>query len=322
LAFIDQIENLFFIHRPVSHTSFFFIHFSSKDYLNRISEGSGNVDPSGNFSIEVLRAALNAKYGLELPSLLQEGVAAFGDVTDMEGFICNREAHWFAIRKVNGRFWNLNSMAERPEIISHFQLATEIQGWQNSGYSVFCVPNSLPPPCSSKAQRSVGLPQYWWKEDDLVQGKGRNAVTGATDPWRDVGSGMRLDGQHTSNNLNMNDLGDLTEDEMMQMALAASLAPPMTTKEERVELTPEPAAGAGTVRMQFRLPSGGRAVRRFLAADSVKMVYAFVEKEAKDGQGRRLELRCGFPPKDLQPASHKTIGEASLAGESIQCIWV
>jgi hypothetical protein len=25
---------------------------SSKDYLNRIAEGSGNVDPSGNFSIE------------------------------------------------------------------------------------------------------------------------------------------------------------------------------------------------------------------------------------------------------------------------------
>lgn len=63
---------------------------TSKDYLNRLAEGSGNVDAQGNFSIEVLRAALKRKYGLDLPNVHQEGVAAYGDVTDMEGFICNK----------------------------------------------------------------------------------------------------------------------------------------------------------------------------------------------------------------------------------------
>jgi ataxin-3 len=268
----------------------------------------------GNFSIEVLRAALKSKYELDLPNIRQEGVSDFGDVTDMEGFICNREAHWFSIRKINGRFWKLNSTAERPQIISHFSLATEIQELQNSGYSVFCVPVGLSPPCASKAQRERGLPQYWWKEEDLVLGKGQNAVTGATDPWKDVGSGMRLDGSAAASN-NMSSIGDLTEDEMLQMALAASLKPAAAT----VALTPEPAAGtAGAVRIQFRLPTGGRSVRRFLESDSVKMIYSFVEQESKDGQGRRLDLRFGFPPKDLQTVREKTIGEASLAGEAIQ----
>lgn len=262
---------------------------------------------------------MKSKYGLDLPSIRQEGLSDFGDVTEIDGFICNKQAHWFAIRKINGRFWNLNSMAERPQIISHFKLAEEIQGLQNSGYSVFCVPIGLPLPCTSKEQRQRGLPQFWWKEDDLVQGKGQSAVTGATDPWRDVGSGMRLDGKLAPNSANV--LGDLTEEEMLQMALAASLEP--ATKEERVELTPEPAAGTPeTVRIQFRLPNGGRSIRRFLNTDSVNMVYAFAEQESKDGQGRKIELRFGFPPKDLQTVSDKTIGEASLAGQAIQCRYV
>jgi Josephin len=76
---------------------------NSKDYLNRVAEGSGNVDAQGNFSIEVLRAALKSNYGLELPNVRQEDVmTAFGDVTDLEGFICNKVSFsppiFFAVR--------------------------------------------------------------------------------------------------------------------------------------------------------------------------------------------------------------------------------
>jgi ataxin-3 len=311
---------------------------SSKDYLSRIAEGSGNVDPSGNFSIQVLRGALQGRYGLDLPNIGQQGVSEMGDVTEIEGFICNREvcgvllncfrilskvnsllifycdgqAHWFAIRKINGRYWNLNSMEKRPKIISHFQLAKEIKGLQESGYSVFCVHKGLPPPCSSKAQRDRGLPKYWWKEDDLVNGRGESATTGATDPWKDVGSGMRLDGSRTSS-------AEMTEDEMLQMALAASLELPVASAAQTVELTAEPPAGGeGVVRIQFRLPGGERSVRRFLGKDSVKMLYSYVESSC-DSHGQRLELRFGFPPRDLQTVAEKTIAEASLNGEAIQC---
>mmetsp|Transcript_33108 Transcript_33108/g.78238 ORF Transcript_33108/g.78238 Transcript_33108/m.78238 type:complete len:359 (-) Transcript_33108:836-1912(-) len=292
----------------------------SRDYLNRVAEGSANVDPSGNFSIEVLRAALRNKYGLDLPNVLAEAVSNFGDVTGFEGFICNRDAHWFAIRMINGRFWNLNSMEERPEIISHFKLATEIAGFQNSGYTVFCVPNGLPPACTTKAQREEGLPQYWWKEDGLVKGKGKDAVNAATDTWSNVGSGIRLDGRSTTSNENQ--IEGLTEDQMVQMALKASLesvAAPSVEK-EKITLTPEPSKGTPeTARIQFRLPNGNRSVRRFLKSDLVTMVYAYVESESNDNGGSHFELRYGFPPKDLQPMRTKTIGDANLSGESIQC---
>ena len=270
----------------------------------------------------MLRAALKSKYNLDLPNVKAQRVSELGDVTEMSGFICNKSAHWFAIRMINGRFWNLNSMKERPEIISHFKLATEIAGYQSSGYTVFCVKDGLPPTCQTESQRKEGLPQYWWKEKDLVSGKGKDAVTAATDVWRNVGSGMRLDGRST--NTNENRIEGLTEDEMLQMALAASLEPTTaTTAEEKVTLTSEPEKGTPDVAsIPFRLPNGTRSVRRFLKSDSVAMVHAYVESESNDGRGRRLDLRAGFPPKDLKSMQKKTIGEANLSGESIQCRFV
>ena len=269
-----------------------------------------------------MRAALKSKYDLDLPNVLAKRVSELGDVTEMAGFICNKSAHWFAIRMINGRFWNLNSMEERPQIISHFKLATEIVGFQNSGYTVFCVRDGLPPACKTESKRKQGLPEYWWKEKDLVCGKGKDAVTAATDVWSNSGSGMRLGGRLT--NMNENLIEGLTEDEMIEMALTASLEPTTaTTPEEIVILTSQPAKGTPDVaNIQFRLPNGTRTVRRFLKSDSVAMVYAYVESESDDGRGRRLDLRAGFPPKDLQSIEKKTIGEANLSGEAIQCRFV
>jgi UBX domain len=130
---------------------------------------------------------------------------------------------------------------------------------------------------------------------------------------------MRLDGKSTTSNTAH--IEGLTEEEMLQMALAASMEP--ASAPVSVELTAEPPAGSpGAVRIQFRLPDGRRAVRRFLQSDLVAMVYAYVESESSDGQGKQVEIRAGFPPKDLHPLRETTIGEASLAGESVQCRFI
>jgi hypothetical protein len=107
---------------------------SSKHYLNRLAEGSANVDGSGNFSFEVLRSALKTVYDLDLVNVLQEDLMSrYGDITNMEGFIAHKDSHWFAIRKINDKFWNLNSMEKRPSIISPFKLGSEIAGYQKNG---------------------------------------------------------------------------------------------------------------------------------------------------------------------------------------------
>ena len=277
------------------------------------------MDEAGNFSIEVLRAALSNRYRLDLRNIREQGALDGKDVTDLEGFICNRDSHWFAIRKINRQYWDLNSAKERPEQITSFRLAAEIEGYQKSGYSVFCIVNqTLPPPCTTDEGRERGLPQYWRKEEDLVKGKS-DATTGATDPWRNVGGGMRLDGNTSSSTVGSSLIG-MSEDEMLQRALAASLDKDSNRKPSmKVEVKSEPAAAeVGCIRIQFRLPNGGRIVRRFLEDDSVRVVYAFVENQCPN-DGKKLELRAGFPPADLATKEGDTIKDARLSGESIQC---
>jgi len=292
---------------------------SSKDYLKRIQEGSGNVDESGNFSIEVLRSALMNSFSLELVNIRQKDVRDKIEVTEIEGFICNRASHWFAIRKINDRFYNLNSTLERPEIISHFKLAAEMQALQDAGYSVFCVLDSLPPPCSGTAMMDSGLPQYWWKEEDLMSGKS-NAMTRADDPWKNTGGGRRLDGGRSAAGSGGGNNGKpvslMSEEEMLQMAMAASLEQSAPSRSERAyELTEEPAEGApGAVKIQFRLPDGTRAVRRFRNDDQVGLVFAFVASKCPR---QNIELRAGFPPKNIKSMMNASIAESKLAGEMI-----
>jgi ataxin-3 len=302
----------------------------SKDFMKRVAEGSGNVDESGNFSIEVLRSALMNSYNLELPSLRQKGVGDARDVTEFEGFICNRSSHWFAIRKINGRFYNLNSTLEQPEIISHFKLAAEMEALQNAGYSVFCVVDSLPPPCTSQEMMESGLLQYWWREEDLIQGKTDSTTTRRdNDPWKKVGSGRRLDGKRPGSGGSSSSssggggleksVSEMTEDEMMQMAMAASLeqqsAPSIGESAYEFELTTEPLEGApGAVKIQFRLPDGTRAMRRFDSSDRVGALYAFMASKCPK---QRIELRAGFPPSDISSQRDSSIAESKLAGEMI-----
>ena len=67
------------------------------------------------------------------------------DVTKEQGFIINRSSHWFAIRRINGRFWNLNSTLEHgPELISPFYLSAFLAGLCADGYSVFLAKGKLP----------------------------------------------------------------------------------------------------------------------------------------------------------------------------------
>ena len=311
---------------------------NSKDYLKRLSEGSYNIDPSGNFSIEVLKSALLSRFNMNLVNSLNEEIRN-KEITSWKGFILNKQSHWFTIRKISDRFWNLNSILEKPEQISHFQFASFVEQMRNEGYSVFIVmENDLLSDCHDERQLELrGLPEFWWKEDDLLHGTGKK---GYRNHWnQNLGTGMRLDGKNVSGgniSSSMNsggmDIDGLSEEEQIQLAMAASLQPEANVvsssgttastmvETTMVELTPEPdATNPDAVRIQFRLPNNTRVMRRFLKNDSVAMVLAYVKQECDVQDVARLDVRAGFPPKDLMAFVGSTIEEAKLANESIQC---
>lgn len=140
-------------------------------------------------------------------------------------------------------------------------------------------------------------------------------MTRADDPWKDVGSGRRLDGGSKSTSMaaqqNSKPISEMTEEEMLKMAMEASLEQATNNDADSYPLTEEPAVG---VKIQFRMPDGTRSVRRFLESDYVGTIYSYVTSKST---GRNVQLRAGFPPKDIASKKGETIAEAKLAGELI-----
>jgi ataxin-3 len=106
---------------------------------------SQNVDPEGNFSVQVLRAALLNFGEIELFSPSSEDMRKEGkDWTKEEGFVVNRSSHWYSIRKLDGKWWDLNSLAHAPQSISDFHLGGVLTQLESSGATVFIARGKMP----------------------------------------------------------------------------------------------------------------------------------------------------------------------------------
>lgn len=119
---------------------------NSDDYQRFVHQPSGNLDDSGYFSVQVIASALKV-WGLELvPYSSTDPVAkaAQADPTQLMAYICNYKEHWFTIRKLGGRWFNLNSLLSEPQPISRTYLALFLVQLQQEGYSIFVVVGSLP----------------------------------------------------------------------------------------------------------------------------------------------------------------------------------
>jgi ataxin-3 len=101
-----------------------------------------NVDDDGNYNLQVLAEALKI-YGIELQALKSSEAIKLlqKNMDSLEAFIFNSSTHWFAIRKIDGIWFNLNSTNSfpGPEIISDFYLSAFLQGTEDIGYTNFLV---------------------------------------------------------------------------------------------------------------------------------------------------------------------------------------
>jgi hypothetical protein len=255
--------------------------------------------------------------------------------------VCNRSSHWFTIRRINGRFWNLNSTFEVPEVVSDFFLGAFISTLQNDGYDVF-VPrgNKLP----QVRERGSGAQKHWHRDDALLTraaaqpgaaGAAAAAAAAANrDPWADVGQGRMLS---THGNMGRGEVGALSSDARTAQALQASFDSGGAGTSEDAELAAAIALSMGaaqeaqagpppaepeasepdTCRVQFRW-EGGRRVRRFRKADPATAVLDAVAHEFNTVvAGRRYELRNGTTPLSRAALAALTVDAAGLSGASV-----
>jgi len=289
---------------------------------------SQNVDASGNFSITVIEKALSEQglqaINLDRPDIRQ---SVYSQCTE-NAFVCNSHAreHWFSIRKVHGRWWNLDSLAPSPVLVSEFALTAFLESTMQSGFTIFVIRSyetqatiSLPDPISTTPRTSPF--QYYLTEPQIEELKAAHArgeqlameEAGAVDDddkpsgpaftmkapqgrgpaektdWSKLGAGSSLGGQSNPGPM----------DEELQAAIRASL--------DNIPQPPDEApVGEGT-NVQVRLPNGGKLQRRWPLARSISELFGWLEyvsvKDASKGiaplpTSDYVVLKQGFPRKE------------------------
>lgn len=304
------------------------------DALKFLAGDSSNVDASGNFSIQVLSEALSRSHGIRLVPISKKGEGAI-TTTGYEaesGFVCNKSDHWFTMRRINGKYWNLNSTLEAPERITTFALEANIHQYELDGYSVFVVRGGTLPEPPGDGPDSGGSPADWYNEDALlgrskdtgrIAGIGGLSTTTTTQSpkkskWEGAGAGHRLSADNGgAGGASVTDLTGMTEEEQMEHAINLSLTQeaPLAT----LELPEEPNAGPGVIRVQVKLPTGKR-VRRFYASDPAQLLWSFTAHalcatsiegfEIVGPEGKTLDIRNII-------ACNTSFEEARLGGASV-----
>ncbi|EAR85046.1 josephin protein (macronuclear) [Tetrahymena thermophila SB210] len=115
----------------------------SKDFLEFVAGDSHNVEDGGNYSIQVLERALK-RYNLKCKNVNADELID-KDLSNQTGFICHRSLHWYAIRKVDGVWYDLNSLYKTgPRHISDFYLSALLIQFQEQGQNIFLVSGDYP----------------------------------------------------------------------------------------------------------------------------------------------------------------------------------
>ncbi|XP_074582362.1 ataxin-3 homolog [Curcuma longa] len=135
---------------------------SSGDFYSDVSH---NVSMGGDFSIQVLQKALEI-WDLEVIPLDSPVAEQSQFVPELENaFICHLHDHWFCIRKVNGEWYNFNSLLPAPEHLSQFYLSAYIDSLKDSGWSIFLVKGNFPKECPIPPDNSTVFGQWLTPED-------------------------------------------------------------------------------------------------------------------------------------------------------------
>ncbi|KAH7866176.1 hypothetical protein Vadar_016733 [Vaccinium darrowii] len=131
-----------------------------------VTEESHNVSLDGDFSIQVLEKALEVWDLQVIPLNSPVAEPAQIDPELENAFICHLQDHWFCIRKVNGEWYNFDSLYAAPEHLSKFYLSAYLDTLKGFGWSIFLVRGNFPKECPiASSDASNGYGQWLLPED-------------------------------------------------------------------------------------------------------------------------------------------------------------
>jgi hypothetical protein len=82
-----------------------------------------NVDESGNFSLQTLKLVLQRMFGFTLENWsYRNDIPNYDPAVNEQGFIINKDKHWYAIRKIHDVWYKLDSLADKPLRIDNLNM--------------------------------------------------------------------------------------------------------------------------------------------------------------------------------------------------------
>lgn len=204
-------------------------------------------------------------------------------------FICHLQDHWFCIRKVNGEWYNFDSLYAAPQHLSKFYLAAYLDSLKGFGWSIFLVRGNFPKECPmSSSEASNGFGQWLSPEDAERITKSCNTVQAPQ--GRTNQSQQRFDQFLTNEETEM--FLDM-EDEDLKAAIAASL----------MDASPFPtASNAGG--------SGPQLSKQVATTETTSL---------SDQHNKQVEpIEASLPPSDESNKDEAAIQEVTSSGGNPQ----
>lgn len=187
------------------------------------ANASENVASDGNFSVQVLEKALDV-YGLSLSPLASPREAVTRAAPEREvGFMCNLRQHWFALRRVDETWWDLNSVAPGPRKIGSFYLSAFLDQLAAEGFSIFVVRDLGNVRLPENVELNQSTYGKWYTEEEAMR---VSAEANAAQASGRTKLAAEKAVQAVQNGMNVIDVtgGDAAEDEELRQALAASMS--------------------------------------------------------------------------------------------------
>ena len=123
-----------------------------------MQQESSNVGLDGNFSIQVLNAALERSHGLTLEDTRRpENRNYMVRPETQNAFLLNRSAHWYCLRKIDNVWYQCNSTQPAPVKESTSSLSATLAELAADSWTIFLVKGTLPAPMSKHSGMGLSL---------------------------------------------------------------------------------------------------------------------------------------------------------------------
>lgn len=180
--------------------------------------------PNLDYHLQVLQKALEVWDLQVIPLDSPVAEPAQIDPELENAFICHLHDHWFCIRKVNGEWYNFDSLYAAPLHLSKFYLSAYLDSLKGSGWSIFLVRGNFPKECPmSSSEASNGYGQWLLPEDADRITKSCNSTEAPLPPPHQTNWSQQSSDPFSS--YSEADISEM-EDEDLRAAIAASLMDP------------------------------------------------------------------------------------------------